>query len=156
MIKSGLLFGAASFIFLLGASVLFTPFCAPCLGVLLGLAAGFVAGVFDQPITLEEGLKHGGIAGAIAGGVGFFGSLIASLINGVILTPSTLTTLYRNLGIHLTFTQSQIWAGQLASAFCVGIFDILLMALLGVVGGAIWYQVLGKKQARGIVTPAGT
>jgi hypothetical protein len=147
MVKSGLILGAISFLFILGFGVFIAPFCAPCLGLFFGLAAGYLAGVFDKPTDSSESIRKGGYAGAIAGGLGFVGGLIASVVNGVLLNPANVESFSRLFGIsNLGVSQAQIWASQLGFAVCIGLFDVLWMALLGVAGGALWFQLVGKNQ----------
>ena len=154
MVKSGLIFGAVSLVFILGFAVLVAPFCAPCLGLVLGLAAGYMAGVFDKPANSGESIKRGGYAGAIAGAIGFLGGLVGGVINGLLLNPSNVASFSRVFGLsNLGISQAQIWVSQLGFAVCIGLFDILWMALLGVAGGALWYQVSGKNQAGSSLPP---
>jgi len=145
MLKSGLIIGAVSFIIVLGFAVVVTPLCVPCIGIFLGLAAGYFAGVFDKPGNSNDSIKKGAGAGAIAGAIGFLGGLVGAVINGVLVNPANSEALLRNFGISgLTINQAQIWASQFGAAFCLGLFDILWMAILGLAGGALWYQISGK------------
>ena len=154
MVKSGLIFGGIAFLFILGGAVFVAPFCAPCLGLVFGILAGYVACVFDRPADSAESVKKGGYAGAIAGGIALIASLLGSVINGMLLNPANVASYSRLFGIqNLGVTQAQIWISQLGFAVCIGLFDILWMALLGVAGGALWYQITGKNQATTILPP---
>lgn len=64
MLKSGLIAGAAMFIIVLIA-VIFSPFCALCAPLVVGLGAGYLTGVFEK--TSETVIQRGAYAGAIAG-----------------------------------------------------------------------------------------
>jgi hypothetical protein len=153
MIRSGLIFGAVSFLLTLASATLISPLCAPCLGLILGLGAGYVAGSFDKPSLLSDSIKKGAIAGAIAGGFGFIGGMIAGIINGAYLNPADMQGIYNLFGLpNTTITQGTIWLVQLVGAACLGLFNVAWMAVLGVAGGALWYQVAGKNQS-GIITP---
>lgn len=153
MIKSGLIIGAVSLVVVL-VSTLITPICAPCLGIFLGLVAGYVAGVFDKPTNSNESIKKGGIAGVIAGAMGLVGGLIGGVLNASLVNPADLQSLYRMLGIsNYAIGQSEIWTYQLGLAACVGLFNIVWMGVLGIAGGALWYQITGKNQARAMVPP---
>lgn len=88
MIKSGLIFGAAGFVFVLAASAIVSPFCAICVALLLGLGAGYVASVFDKPATSQESLRGGAVAGAIAGGLSIIGQFGAAIVNVLVLQQS--------------------------------------------------------------------
>lgn len=154
MVRSGLIFGAVSFVLVLGSAVLITPFCAPCLGLVLGIAAGYVAGLYDKPTSSGEGVRKGAIAGAIAGSLGFLGGMIGGVINGALLNPSSLEAIYKTLGIsNFSIDQTTIWTLQLVGAVCIGLFNIGWMAILGVAGGALWYQITGKNQTATIMPP---
>ena len=154
MVKSGFIFGAISFILVLGFAVIITPFCAPCLGLILGLAGGYFAGVFDKPTDSGASVRKGGIAGAIAGALGFVGGLIGGVINGAMLNPSSVESFTRFFGINnFNITQAQIWSYQLGFGVCIGLFNIVWMAILGVAGGAFWYQISGKNRTMTALPP---
>jgi hypothetical protein len=154
MVKSGLIFGAATFILVLGSAIVITPFCAPCLGLILGLLSGYVACVFDKPTNSGESIQKGGIAGAIAAGIGFVGGLLGGVINGVIITPAMIQSFTRSFFLTtLNLSQTQILTYQLVFAILVGAFDVAWMAFLGVTGGALWFQVVGKKKPETIQPP---
>ena len=153
MVKSGLIFGAISFVLVLGFAVIITPFCAPCLGLFIGLAAGYFAGVFDKPINSGESVRKGGIAGGIAGALGFIGGFVGGLINGAMLNPYSVESFTKVFGINnFNITQAQIWTYQLGFAVCIGLFNIVWMAILGIAGGALWSQI-GRKNRIGTVMP---
>jgi hypothetical protein len=147
MIKSGLIFGAVTFLLVLLSAIIVSPLCAPCLGLFIGLGAGYCAGVFDKPNNSGDSVKKGAIAGAIAGGIGIIGGLIGAVINGALVNPASLQTIYEALGITgVTIDKTNLWVGQLTAAVCVGLFDVVWMAILGVAGGALWFQITGKNQ----------
>jgi hypothetical protein len=134
--------------------VLITPFCSPCIGLVLGLAAGYFTGVFDKPINSGESIRNGGIAGAIAGALGFVGGFIGGVINGAVLNPSSVETFTKAFGIsNFTISQAEIWIYQLVFAVCIGLFNVVWMAILGVAGGALWYQIRGKNQSMMVLPP---
>jgi hypothetical protein len=154
MVKSGFLFGILSLMFILGFSILIAPFCAPCIGLILGLAAGYVAGVFDKPVDSNSSIKRGAGAGAIAAAIGLVGGYIGAIINGSLLNPSNVSSFTRLLGISNVYvSKAQIWATQLGFATCIGLFDIAWMALLGLAGGALWFQISGKNQSTAVLPP---
>ncbi len=154
MVKSGLLMGIISFILILGGAIVITPFCAPCLGIILGLLAGYLAGVFDKPSDSGESIRKGAGAGAIAGAIGLLGGMVGAVINGALTNPANMESLIQNFGLsNFVITQGQIWTYQLGFGFCIGLFDILWMAILGLVAAAIWYQISGKNQSGMSVPP---
>ncbi|MFZ2097692.1 MAG: hypothetical protein WAV05_13755 [Anaerolineales bacterium] len=153
MVKSGLIFGVVSFLLTLVGTTLITPLCAPCLGLVLGLAAGYVAGNYDKPGSSSESIRKGAIAGAIAGSLGFLGGMIGGVINGVVVNPTDLQGIYNFFGLpDVNITKETIWLVQIVGAMCIGLFNIGWMAILGVAGGALWYQMIGKNQT-GIMMP---
>jgi hypothetical protein len=152
--KSGLIVGGISLFVILGSSVVLGQYCVPCIVILFGVAAGYLAGVFDKPISSGESLKKGGSAGAIAGAIGLLGGMVGGVVNSLILNPANLSSFYRVLGISgLNVSQTQIWLSQMGFAFCVGLFDIAWMALLGIAGGAVWFQFSGKNQVPTVLPP---
>ncbi len=154
MVKSGLIFGAITFFLVLGISTIVSPLCAPCLGLLLGLGAGYVAGNYDKPSDVNSSLRRGAIAGAIAGGLGLLGGLVGGVINGFLLKPEDFSSIYQLLGLpNPNYTQGNIWALQLGGGFCIGLLNVVWMAILGLAGGAIWYQISGKNQTRSVIPP---
>ena len=147
MIKAGIIIGVVALVLVLGSAFLISPFCAPCWGVLLGLAAGYLTGVFDQPAVMNDLVKKGAIAGAIAAAFAGLGSLIGGVINAVMLNPADLQNLGDALGVQLpNMDSTSIWTGQLGGACCVGLLNLALMAGLGAAGAALWWQISGKKR----------
>lgn len=155
MAKSGLLLGIISLVFVLGTAVLITPVCAPCAGVFLGIIAGYLAGVFDKPTDSGKSMRRGAGAGAIAGALALVGGFIGAAINGALLNPTNMQTFFDRVFGYSNFviTQPVIWLSELGAAFCVGLFDILWMALLGLLGGAIWYSLRGGNRTGTAMTP---
>ena len=154
MVKSGLIFGVISLVLVLGFAVFLTPFCAPCLGLVLGLVAGYASGAFDKPVTSGESTRKGGIAGAMAGAFGLVGGFIGGVINGALLKPSSVESFTRVFGIsNFNISQAEIWSYQLIFSVCVGLFNVVWMAILGFAGGALWYQITGKNRPMTVLQP---
>ncbi len=153
MTRSGLIFGVVSLVLIL-VITLISPFCAPCLGLFLGLAAGYVAGVFAKPIDSRQSVRVGGIAGLIAGGIGLAGSLVGGIINVSATSAASIEQLVKTLGLPgITLTQSQVTTYQILGAVCIGAFNIFWMAIFGIAGGALWYQVVGKNRPMTVLPP---
>ncbi|MGE5123828.1 MAG: hypothetical protein ACM3H7_04875, partial [Acidobacteriaceae bacterium] len=139
--------GILTLVLILGSTTLLTPLCAPCLGLLMGFVAGFAAGAYDKPGNAREAVHKGVTAGALAGALGFIGDMVGSVNNGAVVTPQDLASIYQFLNLsNPQYDQATIWMLQLASGFCIGLFDIGLMAIFGMVGGASWFQLKGKNQ----------
>ena len=145
MIKAGLIVGAVAALFTAIFGSIISPYCGICAGIFAGLAAGYLAGVFQKPATSAEATKLGASAGAIDGGVSIVGSLIAAVINGLMLDPAEMAAMAEALGIAMQADQTTIWAGQMFSACCVGLLNVGIGAGLGAAGGAIWYKMTGEK-----------
>lgn len=154
MIRSGIILGIISFVLVLVSATVISPLCAPCLGLILGLAAGYLSGVYDKPTSSSEAIRKGAIAGVIAGGIGFLGGLIGGVINGFLLNPSMLEALYKTFGLpNVAIDRTTVWVFQLGGAFCLGIFNIGWMAVLGLAGGVVWYQMIGRNQPMTVLPP---
>jgi len=147
MVKSGLIIGAVSFFLVLGSTFILSPLCAPCVAIFLGLAAGYLAGVFDKPALSGDSAKKGAIAALIASAFALLGGMLGGVGNAFVLG---------NMGYGEQFNQALgfvpvgpngYWIGQLTVACCAGLFNLALMAGLGAAGGAIWFSLVGKKQA---------
>jgi hypothetical protein len=147
MVKSGVIFGIVAFVLILLVTLV-SPFCGICLGLFIGLLAGYFAGVLGRPVSSRESLRMGAIAGAIAGAIGFVGQLIGGVLNSLVVNPATLEQFYKVFGLpNITLTQAQITTSQILAAGCTGLYNILWMAIVGLAGGALWYQAMGKNQS---------
>ena len=149
MLKSGLIFGVVALLFSAGAALL-SPLCVPCLALFFGLGAGFVAGVFDKPADNGTSTKSGALSGVIGGVGALVGQLIGAVINGVLVGPEGTARIAEQLGLPGSGSAgfgTGYWAGLFASGCCLGILDIALMAGLGALGGILWWQINGKKNA---------
>ena len=113
--------------------LLFTAAFVPCLAILAGVASGFLAGQFDQPETSRLAAR----AGAGAGALGGIGALLAHLLGAIIYL--TVSRAAEASGDPLAFS----WGG-ISFAGCSGLFEVVLMAGVGALGGLLWYQITGK------------
>jgi len=151
MIKSGLIVGAAMVIVVAISAASITPFCALCVPVIAGLAAGYLAGVFEKPAK-EEAMKRGAGAGAIAGAIGILGNIIAGVLNALVLQNPDLQ-INNALGLP-TATPGMVWAVQIAINLCIGVVNIGLNAALGAGGAAIWSNMNPRVQPDTDLTPS--
>ncbi len=145
MVKSGLIVGAVMFLFVLVLAAVISPLCALCVPLLTGLGAGYLAGVFDKPISNSDAAKRGAGAGAIAAGLAIFAQVIASIINSLVL-QNPQYQLGRIWGADAV-DPAMVWVLQIAFALCVGLMNVGLTAAFGAGGGAIWFGASGKNQA---------
>ena len=148
MLKAGLIMGGVTLVLVFGASM-FSPLCALCVALFTGLGAGYLAGVFDKPVDSPQAIKNGASAGAIAGGMGIIGQAIAAVVNSLVVANNP--AVYELFGLPPSDPQT-VWMMQLGFACCMGLLNVALMAGLGVAGGAIWFQMTGKKQAEAPLT----
>jgi predicted PurR-regulated permease PerM len=148
MVKSGVIFAVVALVLALGFTLL-TPICIPCLAIFLGLAAGYVANVFDKPRVQGQATKIGALAGLIGGVGGLIGQFIGQGINAAMVGPQGLTQIYQQLGIQIPAEMSSTyyWAGQIGLGCCIGIIALGLMAGLGALGGVLWWSTSGQKAA---------
>jgi len=80
--------------------------------------------------------------------------MIGGVINGALVNPSILREIYNTLGMpNVNIDQTTVRIMQLVGAACIGLFNIGWMAILGVAGGALWYQMRGKNQTGTILPP---
>lgn len=151
MVKSSLIVGVISFIFIL-ISGLLSNFCcllSPFLAVLLGLAAGFVCSVFEKPSDAEKAAVRGAMTGAITGGVAlvaqFIGQTIAQYIayqggNVVACLPG----LCEEGSAPVSLTNAML--GAVFTSCFWGLILLAIMAGLGAAGAVIWIRTAGKKK----------
>ena len=146
MLKSGLIVGVVTLVLATGA-VLLSPLCVPCLAIVAGLAAGYLAGVFDKPSESGATTKTGAAAGAIGGAGALIGHLLGGLGNALILGPEGGAAFAQMLGLPATTDPVPYYTGVFGSACCLGLVEVAIMAGLGALGGVLWYQTTGKKNA---------
>jgi hypothetical protein len=143
MLKSGIILGVIGFVLTIGVSI-FSPLCALCIGILLGLAAGYLAGVFDRPLDSGSAAKRGAGAGALAGFLMIFGQLIAAALNAGTMQDTGLQGFNDMFGAQ-PVDAATIWGAQIFAACCIGLLNIGILAGLGAAGGALW----GSRNAAG-------
>ena len=141
MYRSGLIVGGVSLLLALGVTLL-TPCCVPVLALLLGLGAGYLAGVFDKPASRDTARKNGAIAGAIGGMGALLGEMIGAVINANLVGPAQVAQMMQNLGLPTApgmLTPHFYWTSVIGLNFCLGALAVLVMAGLGLLGGQLWY-----------------
>lgn len=146
MFKAGIIIGLAALFFAIGVALL-SPLCVPCLSLLFGLGAGFLAGVFEKPEEGNETLKIGALAGVI-GGIGMaLGQTIGAVINSIIVGPEGAAQIIESFGLQAggpAAIGSSYWIGIIGGTVCFGLVDIALMAGFGVLGALAWGKFLRK------------
>jgi hypothetical protein len=148
MIKSSLIFGIIAFVLCAGITLL-SPLCVPCAAIFFGLGAGALAGVFDKPLSTGASAKKGALAGAFSGLGAILGQLVGAGVNAAIVGPETAQQLMQQFGLRVPTSGSfgpAYYFGAFGGACCIGLFDLLIMAGLGAVGGLLWWQIAGQKR----------
>jgi len=140
MLKAGIIIGLVALLFAVGVALI-SPLCVPCLSLLLGLGAGYLAGVFEKPEEGNQTLKIGALAGVI-GGIGMaLGQVIGAVINSIIVGPEGAAQMIESFGLQTggpAAIGSSYWFGVIGGTVCFGLVDIALMAGFGVLGALAW------------------
>jgi len=142
VVKAGLIGAVAGFIYIMSLTLL-SPFCTLCVTPLLGIGVGYLAGWFDTPPNSEVSLVRGAAAGGITGFGVVVGQMLASVVNAILVTNSEeLPKLLRQIGLsELVITDSnQYWQATLTANSICSLFNLLIIATLGAIGGLIWFQ----------------
>lgn len=143
MVKAGLILGAVMLILGIGGSLI-TPICVPCLAILAGVGAGYLAGVYEKPLTSGDSAKAGAIAGVIGGAGALLGQIVGGVINATTVDLQDAMDLLEQFGLPTTYDPNLFFISQIGGGVCLGLLDIVLMAGLGALGGILWQQIAGK------------
>ncbi len=142
MIKAGLIGSALGFIYVMGLT-LFSPFCTLCFTPLWGFGAGYMACWFDNPTRMEATIVRGVGAGGLTGLGIVLGQIMATLINGVLVTNSEqLPKLMQDFGLSsfVITNPDEYWQATVTlNAFC-GFFNLALVLGLSLLGSTIWFR----------------
>jgi hypothetical protein len=149
MLISGLIVGVISFFLSVGSGLLLSPVCMPCcMAGFLGVGAGFLTGVIDKPGDKNSLAKRGAIAGAIGSIGALIGQVIASVVNGAVVGPQGAGELIGKLGLPMAGNfESSYWLSLVGGTLCFVVWDVILMAGLGAIGGLLWWQFVGQKRS---------
>ena len=113
-------------------------------GVAAGIGAGYLAGVFDKPLTSGGSAKVGAIAGAIGGAGALLGQIIGGILNSLLADPQTVIDMMQQFDLPVAYDPGMVRIAQIGGGVCLGLLDIVLMAGLGALGGILWQQIAGK------------
>jgi len=147
MVKSGLIVGVITLILAFGGTLL-TPLCPPCLSLFLGLAAGYLAGVFDSPPGKKEATNTGALAGLFGGVCAVTGQMFGTVANALIMGPQGTLNFVQDVGLPTQGSsnfETGYWSGLIGGAVCFSLLDVGLMVGLGALGGLLWWTTRGKK-----------
>ena len=145
MLKAGLIGAGVGFVLALAAALI-TPFCNPCVALLLGLGVGVLAAYWERPATTGASAGEGAKAGAIAAAGGLIGQMLGAVANGFIVGPRGVAELYRQLNIQAPLTPRTYWLYNIGGNCLCAAVNVALGAGLGALGGLLWYQIKGKDQ----------
>ena len=143
MIKAGLIGSVVGFIYVMSLTLL-SPFCTLCFTPLLGIGVGYIAGWFDQSASVEAGLSRGIVAGVITSVGVVVGQMLATMVNGILVTNSEqLPILMRDIGLSnfVITNPTDYWQATFTVNSLCSIFNFGLIIGLGALGGAIWFQI---------------
>lgn len=151
MVRSGLIL--AGVMLIVGGILAFLfPLCVPCLALVAGAGAGYLAGMWDRPLNNNLSIQRGAGAGAIAGVGALFGHLFGGLGAAAFIGPEGSLEMLRQFGLDLGSAESVsanpavFYASAMFTGCCFGLFEVALMAALGAVGGILWWNMTGKNQ----------
>jgi hypothetical protein len=156
MRNAGLMVGVVMFLIALLAGVFNAQICAPCVALVGGAAAGYLASQWLRPGTSGMAARQGAMAGAAAGVGALLGHLVGGLVGaariGMEAAAAQVNDLMRTLGLPpqpATLNPTTYYVSAALTSVCFGVFEIALMAAVGALGGALWYQMTGSKKAPG-------
>jgi hypothetical protein len=153
MVKAGLIVGGITLVLALIGGFVFPLLCIPCVALFAGTAAGYLSGQFDRPGASNLAIQRGAQAGAIAGIAALLAHVIAGVASAVTVGPEGAAELMQQFGLPADPGNPTVYyASAAATACCMGLFEIALMAGTGALGGMLWFNTAGKNQ--GGVPPA--
>ena len=153
MLKAGLIGLVVGGLFGLGATIM-SPVCTPCGAIFVGLGAGFLAAMWDKPLTRGGSAGLGAKAGAIAGVGHLIGQILGMVANMILVGPEQAAQIASQLGLDAqVMTQSQYLVSQILINGSCGVINIGIAAGLGALGGLLWYQTMGKNQVSPMQQP---
>lgn len=148
MTRAGLIGAGVIFVLALGLSFV-SGLIVPCCAIIVGLGAGYLAGMWERPSESGLATRRGAFAGAIAGVGAIIGQPLGALANAALLGPEASAAMVEQLGLDVggaAVDPVMFYASAFGSGCCFGLFSLVLMAGLGALGGIIWWQTTGKNQ----------
>jgi len=138
VLKAGFIGAIVGFIYITILSFL-SPFCTLCFVPLLGVGVGYLACQFDSPTTLEASLRQGSLAGGMTGSAVIFGQIVATVVNGILLTNlKDWATMTKQLGMT-PITPTDYWQMTLVTNSFCSLFNMLTLVILAASGGLWWF-----------------
>ncbi len=156
MVRSGLILGGVMLV--VGGFLAFLfPLCVPCLALVVGAGAGYLAGQWERPGDNSRAIQRGAGSGAIAGVGAWLGHIFGGLGSAAFVGPEGSVEMLRNLGVDLgaagAVDPTMYYVSATLTGCCFGLVEVALMAGLGAVGGILWWNMTGKNQGGAAPTP---
>ena len=148
MIKAGVLGSSIGLIYVMSLTFL-SPFCTLCFTPVLGVGVGYLAAKFEQADRVEMGVGRGSIAGAITSVGVVLGQVLATVVNGILITNlDDLPTFMTELGLppSLVPEANEYWQSTILAGSVCSVFNLLVIVGLGAIGGMLWVQRHHPKQ----------
>ncbi len=146
MASTNLLGALATFVLALGLTLI-SPLCLPCVAVMAGLTVGYLAINIDRPPYSRMVTTPAAIAGLFAGFGMLLGQMAGSGINTMLVGPQGVGEIMSQIGINVgSNLETGYYSGVLFSVCFIGMLNLALSAGFGVLGGQLWWQVVGTKQ----------
>ena len=142
MIKAGFIGAGFGFVYIMSLTLL-SPVCTLCFTPLLGLGVGYIAGWFDKPLRAEASVSRGVVAGVITGLGVVVGQMMATVVNGILVTNSDqLPALISELGLSqaVIANSNEYWQTTLTLNSLCSMFNLALIIGLGALGSIIWFR----------------
>jgi hypothetical protein len=144
MKKTALIFGICSFFLFLVLTVILACL-TPCLALLLGGGAGWLAAYWTKPRDPNSAAITGAQAGALSGIGALLGQAVGGLVQSQFVTPDMLaqvTEFYESLGFEgVTVPLDSTFFGTLIGGqACCGLLNLGLMAGLGALAAFLHFR----------------
>ncbi len=151
MRNSVLIFGIISFFLFLVVTFLL-PCCTPCLALLAGAGAGWLAVYWTGSATQDAAVRSGALAGALSGLGALVGQLVGAILSARLLTPDmvgdayeTVVQLFESMGpegiesLEVPSIEIVTRMAVITQAGC-GLFNVAIMAGLGALAGLVFFR----------------
>jgi len=146
MTSTSLLGALATFVLALGLTLI-SPLCLPCVAVMAGLTVGYMATNVDRPPYSQMVTGPAAIAGLFAGFGMLLGQMAGTGINTMLVGPQGVGEILSQIGVDAGVNmEAGYYGGVIAGICCIGVLNLALSAGFGVLGGQLWWQVVGKSQ----------
>ena len=134
----------ATFVLGLGLTLL-SPLCLPCVAVVAGLLVGYLGANADRPSHSRLVNGPSAIAGLFAGLGLLLGQMAGSAVNATLVGAQGAGNILSQLGIESgPSVEAGYYGGVIGIICCIGLLNLALSAGFGVIGGQLWWQVMGK------------